>query len=64
MPPTGSISDPSQIRMRWIRSVGRTKWSSGPTTVGPETTRITPSMTAELFDMPSSGTARTAATPR
>ena len=30
MPPTGSISEPSQARIRWSRSVGRTKRSSGP----------------------------------
>ena len=46
MPPTGSISEPSQVRTRWSRSVGRMKRSSGPTTVGPETTRIAPIMSA------------------
>ena len=61
IPPTGSISDPSQIRTRCSRSVGRTKLSSGPTTVGPETTRIIPSITAAPRDMPSSGAATDAA---
>jgi hypothetical protein len=32
---------------------GRTKSSSGPTTVGPVTTRIAPSITAAAADMPS-----------
>ncbi|CAM5677587.1 hypothetical protein SVIOM74S_09834 [Streptomyces violarus] len=58
-PPTGSMREPSQMRMCWSRSVGRTKLRSGPTTVGPETTRIVPIMTAARHDMPSSGAART-----
>ena len=61
IPPTGSISDPSQIRTCCRRSAGRTKRSSGPTTVGPETTRMMPSITAAPRDMPSSGAAADAA---
>jgi len=37
------------------------KRSSGPTTVGPETTRMMPSITAAPRDMPSSGAAAAAA---
>src|SRR5262249_10187690 len=55
MPPTGSISDPSQDRIRCSRSEGRTNASSGPTTVGPDTTKIAPSMSAAPADMPSNG---------
>src|SRR6266567_6162398 len=58
MPPTGSISEPSHRSVRCTRSAGRTKFSSGPTTVGPETTRMTPSMSAAPFDMPSSSAAK------
>ena len=61
IPPTGSISDPSQMRTCCTRSVGRTKLSSGPTTVGPETTRMMPSITAAPRDMPRSGAATEAA---
>ena len=61
MPPTGSISEPSQDRIRWRRSAGRTNASSGPTTVGPDTTKIAPSIAAAPADMPSSGAASTAA---
>src|SRR2546430_11496653 len=61
MPPTGSISDPSQESTRCSRSVGRMKSSSGPTTVGPDTTRMAPSIRAALLDMPSSSPANTAA---
>src|SRR5215470_15698720 len=61
MPPIGSISEPSQDSIRWRRSAGRTKASSGPTTVGPDTTKIAPSMSAAPADMPSSGAASTAA---
>ena len=61
MPPTGSISDPSQDRTRCSRSVGRTKASSGPTTVGPDTTRMAPVISAACLDMPSSRPANTAA---
>ena len=61
IPPTGSISDPSQMRTCCSRSVGRTKLSSGPTTVGPETTRMIPSISAAPRDMPSSGAATEAA---
>ena len=61
MPPTGSISEPSQDSIRWRRSDGRTKASSGPTTVGPDTTKIAPSISAAPADMPSSGPASTAA---
>ena len=50
-------SDPSQMRTCCSRSVGRTKLSSGPTTVGPETTRMIPSMTAAPRDIPSNGAA-------
>src|SRR5215831_5985197 len=46
MPPIGSISDPSQDKIRCSRSDGRTNASSGPTTVGPDTTKIAPSITA------------------
>lgn len=60
MPPTGSIREPSQTRMRCSRSEGRTKLSSGPTTVGPDTTRIAPSITAAPLDMSSTGTANSA----
>ena len=61
MPPTGSISEPSQDSIRWRRSEGRTKASSGVTTVGPDTTRIAPVISAAPPDMPSSGPASTAA---
>ena len=37
--------------------LGRTKLSSGPTTVGPDTTRMTPIMTAAPQDMPRSDAA-------
>ena len=30
IPPTGSMSDPSQARIRWTSSVGRTKLCRGP----------------------------------
>ena len=46
MPPTGSISEPSQDRIRWKRSDARTKASSGPATVGPDTTKIAPIISA------------------
>jgi hypothetical protein len=61
MAPTGSMSEPSQMRTRCTRSVGRTKFSSGPTTVGPETTRMAPSMIADCLDMPSRTAAETVA---
>jgi hypothetical protein len=61
IPPTGSISDPSQIRICCTRSVGRTKLSNGPTTVGPETTRMIPSISAAPRDIPRSGAATEAA---
>ena len=37
------------------------KSNSGPTTVGPDTTRMAPSIRAALLDMPSSSPANTAA---
>ena len=61
MPPTGSISEPSQDKIRCSRSDGRAKASSGPTTVGPDTTKIAPVISAAPADMPSSGPASTAA---
>ena len=61
MPPTGSISEPSQDRIRWRRSDGRTKARRGPTTVGPDTTRMAPVMSAAPAEMPSSGVASAAA---
>ena len=51
------MSEPSQARIRWTRSLGRTKASSGPTTVGPETTRIAPVISAACSGMPSSTSA-------
>ena len=51
------MSEPSQARIRWTRSLGRTKASSGPTTVGPETTRIAPVISAACSGMPSSSNA-------
>ena len=60
MPPTGSISDPSQASTRCSRSAGRTKRSNGPTTVDPDITRMTPVITAAPADMPSSSAANTA----
>ena len=61
MPPTGFISEPSQDSIRCRRSDGRTKASSGVTTVGPDTTKIAPVISAAPPDMPSSGPASTAA---
>ena len=55
--PIGSISDPSQVSTRRRRSPGRMKSSSGPTTVGPETTRIAPSISAADCDRSSSSAA-------
>lgn len=51
MAPIGSVSVPSQISRRRTLSVGRTYWSSGPTTVGPDTTRIMPTIADTLRDM-------------
>ena len=62
MPPTGSISDPSQVSTRWSRSAGRMALSSGPTTVGPETTRMAPVRSGGASDMPARSPAKTAAT--
>ena len=45
--PTGSITMPSQRKIAPVGSRGRAKWSSGITTVGPDTTRIAP-MSAAL----------------
>jgi len=61
MPPIGSISEPSQDKIRCSRSDGRTNASSGPTTVGPDTTKIAPVISAAPADMPSSSPANTAA---
>ncbi|MFJ2920092.1 hypothetical protein [Streptomyces sp. NPDC087307] len=52
---------PSRTRTRRSRSEGRTKLSNGPTTVGPDTTRIAHSITAAPLDMPSTGVANSAA---
>jgi hypothetical protein len=51
-----------QASTRCSRSTGRTKASSGPTTVGPETTRMAPVSSAAPCDMPSTGVAQTAPT--
>jgi hypothetical protein len=59
--PTGSISEPSQDSIRRRRSDGRTKASSGPTTVGPDTTKIAPVISAAPAGTTSSGPANTAA---
>jgi hypothetical protein len=42
MPPIGSMTELSQLRIVRTRWLGRTKDSSGPTTVGPDTTRMAP----------------------
>jgi hypothetical protein len=49
-PPTGSISDPSQASTRRSRSVGRMKRNSGAITVGPDTTRMAPVISAAPAD--------------
>lgn len=48
--PTGSISEPSQDSTRCSRSVGRMKASSGPTTVGPDTTNMAPRRLARICE--------------
>lgn len=48
------MSTPSHVRTRRSLGTGRTKSSKGVTTVGPETTRITPSMSAAGAESPSS----------
>jgi hypothetical protein len=57
MAPIGSISDASQASTCRTRSAGRTRRSSGLTTIGPETTKMTPVMTAAAPDIPSSSAA-------
>jgi hypothetical protein len=54
-------TDAGRARTRCSRSVGRTKPCNGSTTVGPETARITPIITAAPGDRPSSSAATAAA---
>ena len=56
----GSISDPSQASTRRSRSVGRMKRNSGATTVGPDTTRMAPVISAAPVDIPTSSAANAA----
>ena len=58
--PGRSVTLPRSGPAAAVPSAGRNS-SSGPTTVGPETTRITPSISAAPRDMPSSGAATSAA---
>jgi hypothetical protein len=61
MPLIRPRADAGRARTRCSRSVGRTRSCNGPTTVGPETARITPIITAAPGDRPSSSAATAAA---
>ena len=55
--PTGSTSTPSQVSSDRHAGAGRTKDSSGSTTVGPETTRMAPIRRATRRSIPSTSRA-------
>ena len=59
--PTGSTSTPSHVSSARTSRCGRTKDSSGSTTVGPETTRIAPISSATRLSSPPMSSAAAAA---
>lgn len=59
--PIGSTVVPSWVRITVGRRPGRAALRMGPTTVGPETIKIAPSMMAACVERPSSRPAKTAA---
>jgi hypothetical protein len=60
--PTGSTKIDSHFKIEPTLRVGRTVWRTGPTTVGPETTRMDPSNTAAAGPRSVNAQAATAAT--